>query len=70
MDCPSVKTAWKSEAYVVLQILVSPNGDNRAGRQSGHAMGADAGGTGGRVPPVQNSEGDVPPEIAILTDLF
>ena len=27
------------------------------------------GGTGGRVPPVQNSEGDVPPEIAIFTDI-
>ena len=27
MAYPSVETAWKSDVYVVLQILVSPNGD-------------------------------------------
>ena len=37
-------------------------------------MGADTGGTGGTrappPPPAQKSEGDVPPEIAILTDII
>ena len=28
MDYPSVESVWKPDAYVVLQILVSPNGDN------------------------------------------
>ena len=31
-------------------------------------MGADTG--GGTRPPAQKSEGDVPPEIAIFTDIF